>query len=97
MSNIVGRAIATVNAYMTRYKETGSFKLNKELSAAENEYHLAPNDDMNNLIGDYNEISIQYGFMTLFIAACPFIPIIALSFNYFEIKNDGAKMLLWSR
>ncbi len=45
------------------------------------------------LIMDYKEIAIQYGFLTLFIPGCPFIPIIALVTNVIEVRKDGYKML----
>eukprot|EP01035_Chromulina_nebulosa_P019869 gene19869-25821_t len=48
-------------------------------------------------IGDYNEVSIQYGFLTLFVAATPFAVFLAYLANYVEIRADGYKLLKYSR
>jgi hypothetical protein len=45
------------------------------------------------LTGEYNEMVIQYGFMTLFITAFPLGPFFALLNNVFEIRMDAAKMI----
>lgn len=42
---------------------------------------------------EYNEISIQYGFTTLFVSAIPIAPIFALFFNLWKIRIDGKKLL----
>ena len=95
INNAVTQLSGYVNHCLRERQEKGDQSLN--LPDAENEYILNPNDDLNKLIADYNELSIQFGFMTLFIAACPFIPAIALVTNMVEIKKDGREMLQLSR
>jgi hypothetical protein len=44
-------------------------------------------------IDDYSQLCIQFGYLTLFVAALPFAPILALISNYLEIRVDGYKLL----
>ena len=46
-----------------------------------------------NTFEDYNELVIQYGFLTLFAASLPIAPILALVNNVIELKTDGYKYL----
>ncbi len=48
-------------------------------------------------LGNYSEIATQYGFVTLFVAACPLAPFIAYVSNCIEIRQDGYNMLYNSR
>ena len=57
------------------------------------DFKLNPSHRTDDLIQDYKGIAVQYGFMTLFITACPFIPILAMLTNFVELKNDGSKFL----
>lgn len=47
-----------------------------------------------NVFQDYNELSVQFGFLSLFSAAFPIAPILALINNYIEVRSDGLKLLL---
>lgn len=42
---------------------------------------------------DYSQIFIQFGFVTLFVAACPVAPILGYFGNQIEIRGDGYKLL----
>eukprot|EP01091_Cochliopodium_minus_P011715 TRINITY_DN339_c0_g1_i4.p1 TRINITY_DN339_c0_g1~~TRINITY_DN339_c0_g1_i4.p1 ORF type:complete len:898 (+),score=254.62 TRINITY_DN339_c0_g1_i4:225-2696(+) len=46
-----------------------------------------------NTFDDYNELVIQYGYITLFASSLPVAPILALINNIVEIKTDGYKYL----
>eukprot|EP00658_Telonema_sp_P-2_P010637 TRINITY_DN1400_c0_g1_i9.p1 TRINITY_DN1400_c0_g1~~TRINITY_DN1400_c0_g1_i9.p1 ORF type:complete len:873 (-),score=152.63 TRINITY_DN1400_c0_g1_i9:564-3182(-) len=41
---------------------------------------------------DYQEMMIQFGFVTLFSIACPLVPVLALVNNIVEIRTDSFKM-----
>ena len=41
---------------------------------------------------DYSEIVVQYGFVTLFVAAYPLCPLLALINNNLEMHVDGYKL-----
>lgn len=45
------------------------------------------------LTGEYNEMALQFGFMTLFVTAFPLGPFFALLNNIFEIRLDAGKMI----
>jgi len=42
---------------------------------------------------DYNEISIQFGFIALFVTAFPVAPFLAMVLNFIEDRVDGWKLL----
>ena len=44
------------------------------------------------LLDEYLELAIQYGFITLFVAAFPLAPLFALINNIFEIRLDARKV-----
>ena len=44
------------------------------------------------LLDEYLELAIQYGFITLFVAAFPLAPLFALLNNIFEIRLDARKV-----
>jgi len=68
-------------------KETG----HSELSQVEKESKLYP---FITTFDDYNEMAIQFGYITLFAAAFPFASIAALINNIVEIRSDAFKILL---
>ncbi|KDO33293.1 hypothetical protein SPRG_02102 [Saprolegnia parasitica CBS 223.65] len=53
-------------------------------------------DDMA-VFGDYNEMIIQFGYITLFVISFPLAPFLALLNNYFEIRIDAFKLAKESR
>ena len=46
-----------------------------------------------NSIDDYSALAIDYGYMTLFVAAVPFAPLLAFISTFLEIRIDGYKLL----
>lgn len=68
--------------------------LNMRLSKAESQAKMAP---YTSTIYDYNEMVIQFGYVTLFAAAMPLAAAIALFNNIIEIRTDAAKLLLESQ
>ncbi|XP_027049468.1 anoctamin-7-like [Pocillopora damicornis] len=54
------------------------------------DYDLLENEG---LFGEYLEMVIQFGFVTIFVAAFPLAPFFALANNIFEIRIDSDKMV----
>lgn len=54
------------------------------------DYDLLPNEG---LFGEYLEMVIQFGFITIFVAAFPLAPFFALANNIFEIRIDSDKIV----
>jgi hypothetical protein len=50
-------------------------------------------DPINDGIQDFAAVSIQFGFMTLFIPALPVASLFAIVYNLSQIKIDGSKLL----
>lgn len=44
-------------------------------------------------IHDYKNICIQFGNLSLFVAAVPFLPLLACAKNFLEIRVDGWKLV----
>ncbi|XP_038663481.1 anoctamin-9-like [Scyliorhinus canicula] len=64
--------------------------------------HWVKNYNLNNvdsfsLFNEFLEMAIQYGFTTIFVAAFPLAPLLALLNNAFEIRLDARKMLVLQR
>jgi len=62
-----------------------------QFSVPEKQFMLDTYDE--NCTQDYNEVSIQFGYITLFASATPFSPLLALLANYVECRSDGWKLL----
>ncbi|XP_067902934.1 anoctamin-9-like isoform X2 [Heterodontus francisci] len=64
--------------------------------------HWVKNYNLNNvdsfsLFNEFLEMAIQYGFITIFVAAFPLAPLLAFLNNLFEIRLDARKMLVLQR
>lgn len=44
-------------------------------------------------IDDYKNVCLQFGNLTLFVAAVPFLPFLACLKNFMEIRVDGWKLV----
>ncbi|RLN98032.1 hypothetical protein BBJ28_00011248 [Nothophytophthora sp. Chile5] len=49
--------------------------------------------DQKGTFDDYNEMIIQFGYVTLFVVAFPLAPVMALFNNFFEIRIDAHKLV----
>ncbi|TMW59472.1 hypothetical protein Poli38472_004541 [Pythium oligandrum] len=49
--------------------------------------------DQKGTFDDYNEMIIQFGYVTLFVVSFPLAPALALLNNYFEIRIDAHKLV----
>mmetsp|Transcript_21771 Transcript_21771/g.36403 ORF Transcript_21771/g.36403 Transcript_21771/m.36403 type:complete len:780 (+) Transcript_21771:27-2366(+) len=63
------------------------------MTDAEKQDQFSDYDPSIDMIYDYSTIVMQYGYVTLFVAACPIAPMLAYISNYAEIRLDGYKML----
>jgi len=63
-------------------------------SVPEQEYELAPYEST---FDDFDELIIQYGFVTLFVVAFPLGPFLALVNNVFETRIDAFKVCQQTR
>lgn len=63
-------------------------------SPPENQYILESYDST---VDDFDELAIQFGYVTLFVLACPLTPLLALLNNFVEIQIDANKLLKVTR
>lgn len=62
----------------------------KEVSPWEADYQLLVCEG---LFSEYLEMVLQFGFITIFVAACPLAPLFALINNWVEIRLDAQKFV----
>uniref|UniRef100_A0AAV2K1N8 Anoctamin n=1 Tax=Knipowitschia caucasica TaxID=637954 RepID=A0AAV2K1N8_KNICA len=62
----------------------------QEVTPWERDFYLLPCEG---LFDEYLEIVLQFGFITVFVAACPLAPLFALLNNWVEIRLDAQKFL----
>ncbi|XP_072653145.1 anoctamin-7 isoform X1 [Canis lupus baileyi] len=60
----------------------------------EADYELLPCGD---LFQEYLETVLQFGFVTIFVAACPLAPLFALLNNWVEVRLDARKLVCQQR
>ncbi|CAK6961993.1 anoctamin-9 [Scomber scombrus] len=65
---------------------------NYELQDWLRNYHLAPTNAFS-LFNEFLEMVVQFSFTTIFVAAFPLAPLLALINNIFEIRLDAIKMV----
>ena len=70
--------------YRKRIEDSGA-EDSKIYTRWEQDYNLQSVDKLD-LLDEYLEMVIQYGFITLFVAAFPLAPLLALINNVFEIR-----------
>ncbi|KAK5977531.1 Anoctamin [Trichostrongylus colubriformis] len=85
--------IETKEQRMQRLCEETSKKTGRNMERWEADYYLNPTYDQF-LFDEYLEMVLQFGFVTLFVAAFPLAPLFAVLNNIFEIRLDAYKFLL---
>merc|ERR1712054_577449 len=65
----------------------------QEMSKAEQEFYMQLYDPIHEMILDYREIGIIFGFVILFTVVFPIGPLIAFLGFYIELRVDAFKML----
>ena len=75
-------------------------KINMKVEAmsdkVEKEYKLEAYTDLD-AFKDFNEMVIQFGYITLFAVALPIAPVLAVLNNFFEIRGDAFALCKGSR
>ncbi|KAI6658038.1 Anoctamin-7-like [Oopsacas minuta] len=84
-----------INWFKNR-KKTEADKEEDIYTRYEQDFDLPPEDSFG-LFGEYLELIIQFGFVTLFVASFPLAPFFALLNNYAEIRLDAFKYLCLQR
>lgn len=82
-----------VEAYKAKRSSSYESQLEKKVSVVEEEYALEPYDIMMDILLDYSELSIRFGFITLFVCSCPVIPFLVYVSYVFEIRLDASDLL----
>ena len=54
-------------------------------------------DENEGLFQEYLEMILQFGFVTIFVAACPLAPVFAILNNWVEIRLDAQKFVCETR
>ena len=68
-------------------------ELEKKMSLTEKEFNRNEYTKMMQSIDEYAELSIQFGYVTLFVAAFPLAPLFAFVSNFAKIKVDAYRLL----
>ncbi|KAK2172148.1 hypothetical protein NP493_989g01025 [Ridgeia piscesae] len=77
--------------------ESGSAKVSRLLKRCEDDFSLEEQPPLG-MFEEYLEMLVQYGFVTIFVAAFPLAPLLALLNNIIEIRLDAYKCIaLWRR
>lgn len=94
---IVGNTLEVVVPYLKyRYqlfRERNAVDAKASHNYIEEQAKLMPYEH-NEAFEDYNEMVIQYGFITLFVVAFPLTPLLALANNIAEVHVDSVKVRL---
>lgn len=84
-----------IKGYLRKREEEKEAVMEAPMSRVEEEFNYEPYDEMMGSLEDYAELSIQFGYVTLFVTAFPVAPLLAYISNYIEIRVDGYK-ILWN-
>jgi hypothetical protein len=87
---LIPYAIGKLKAFLFAKKQGLESDEQKKMLQFEREAFLV---DYPGTFDEYNEMVLQYGFVTLFAAAFPFAPLLAVINNQIEIRTDAFKTL----
>jgi len=95
VGNLTEVALPYLNAKRKEKKEAALGSVAS--SPAEKEFDLEGYDPVMGLLMDYSEVAVQFGYMSLFVAALPLAPLLGLVNNWVEIRSDAFKLLTQTR
>ncbi|XP_038604720.1 anoctamin-7 [Tachyglossus aculeatus] len=96
INNVQEIAFPKLKVWWQRYRLNSKKKKEEESSGVvlrdqwEEDYELLENEG---LFNEYLEMVLQFGFITIFVAACPLAPLFALLNNWVEIRLDAQKFV----
>ena len=93
--NIKNGLSACVNAILRR-KTKDTALIEKNMLEAEKQMDLGVYDVYSS-IADYLELVMQFGYVTLFVVACPLAPFLAFISDYVESRIDALKLIEGAR
>jgi len=99
MNIVLIKLMAWVSSFLASRRKAAELKgtVGKELSVPEQEYILEPVDSMMSILTQYASLTVQFGYVTLFVTAFPLAPLLAWIQNYLDLAADAEFMLLMSR
>lgn len=80
-------------SYIRRREESRGLDPGVTVSPIESQYTLAQFDNLRTTLEDYAELIIQFGYIYLFAAAFPFVPVVGFCAGYLLMKIQGWKYL----
>lgn len=93
IGTIAEAAVPYIQYKIKVWAEEAKLKEGEELSNLTLESKLVPTHPLD-AFNDYNKIVIQFGFVSMFVAAFPLAPLCAFLNNFLEIRTDAMKRLL---
>lgn len=98
IENILPKVTLFFKRFLLKKNVNSDTEINKKrhLSRWEEDFQLEPIEEMT-LFNEYLEMVIQYGFITLFVAAFPLAPICAILNNALELRGDAKKFVRYRR
>uniref|UniRef100_A0A5S6QAG6 Anoctamin n=1 Tax=Trichuris muris TaxID=70415 RepID=A0A5S6QAG6_TRIMR len=95
INNVMEIGVPMMYNYLRKKKSTGTAALTSAMAWAR-DFLLNP-VPQDFLLGEYLEMILQYGFVTLFVAAFPLAPAFALLNNIIEVRLDAYKYVVTYR
>ncbi|XP_014675460.1 PREDICTED: anoctamin-7-like [Priapulus caudatus] len=86
--------VTKIKLWFQERKLKTTFSAGRMKTRWEEDYQLIPNEG---LFDEYLEMVLQFGFITIFVAAFPLAPVFALLNNWVEIRLDAHKFVCETR
>lgn len=92
--SVRAKLILAQRAQSASSTDESGYKTDVRKSRAEQDFERG---EFESTFDDFDELAIQYGFVSLFVVAFPLAPLLALVNNYIEIRLDAMKVARYSR
>jgi len=99
MNILLIKVMGMVSSFLAARRKAAELKgtIGKDLSVPEQEYILEPVDTMMGILTQYASLTVQFGYVTLFVTAFPLTPLLAWLQNYIDLGADAESLLLRSQ